>query len=287
MKHIKITTISLKNNPSLNEGWVQQVIADDPSILGLGDVVLRDKERRQPRAGRLDLLLQDPETKKRYEVEIQLGSTDESHIIRTIEYWDLEKKRYPQYEHCAVLVAEDFTSRFQNIISLFNGYIPLVAIQMTAIKIEDGVGLNFTKILDEIVWGQVDEDEEIGPTADRDYWLKNGSKENVELVDELLKIIHTFAPDYHLKYNRYYIGLAKGNIVNNFVGCKPKKQWTLIEVRLTDKPELTKEIEDAGVEVEYLAKWGKYKVRLRPGEVEKNSEILEKLFHLAYSENAD
>jgi hypothetical protein len=151
----------------------------------------------------------------------------------------------------------------------------------------NGVGLNFTKILDEIVWGQVDEDEEIGPTADRDYWLKNGSKQNVELVDELLKIIHTFAPDYHLKYNRYYIGLAKGNIVNNFVGCKPKKQWTLVEVRLTENPELTKEIEDAGVEVEYLAKWGKYKVRLRPGEVEKNSDIIEKLFHLAYSENAD
>ena len=44
-------------------------------------------ERRQPKAGRLDLLLSDPESLTRYEVEIQLGSTDESHIIRTIEYW--------------------------------------------------------------------------------------------------------------------------------------------------------------------------------------------------------
>ena len=48
----------------------------------------------------------------------------ESHIIRTIEYWDIERKRYPQYEHCAVLVAEDITSRFLNVISLFNGTIP-------------------------------------------------------------------------------------------------------------------------------------------------------------------
>jgi hypothetical protein len=65
----------------------------------------RDKERIQPRAGRLDLLLQDVEAKRRYEVEVQLGPTDKTHIIRTIEYWDIERKRYPQYEHCAVLVA--------------------------------------------------------------------------------------------------------------------------------------------------------------------------------------
>ena len=97
--------ISLKLHPTLNENWVQGLIAADPGILGLGELVLRDKERIQPRAGRLDLLLQDEE-KRRYEVEIQLGSTDEAHIIRTIEYWDIERKRYPQYEHCAVLVAE-------------------------------------------------------------------------------------------------------------------------------------------------------------------------------------
>jgi len=32
------------------------------------------------------VVLQDSETNQRYEVEIQLGATDESHIIRTIEY---------------------------------------------------------------------------------------------------------------------------------------------------------------------------------------------------------
>lgn len=33
---------------------------------------------------------QDPESNLRYEVEVQLGKTDESHIFRTIEYWDLD-----------------------------------------------------------------------------------------------------------------------------------------------------------------------------------------------------
>jgi hypothetical protein len=49
--------IALKLHPELNEKWVQELIAADPTIIGLGDLVLREKERIQPRAGRLDLLL--------------------------------------------------------------------------------------------------------------------------------------------------------------------------------------------------------------------------------------
>src|SRR5438477_6771689 len=127
MNFTRSERISLKLHPELNEKWVQELISSDASILGLErELVVRDKERIQPRAGRLDLLLQDPETKRRYEVEIQLGPTDEAHIIRTIEYWDIERKRYPQYEHCAVLIAEDITSRFLNVVALFNGVIPLI-----------------------------------------------------------------------------------------------------------------------------------------------------------------
>ena len=140
---------------------MQDRIAEAPAILGLGDLVLKDKERVQPRAGRLDLLLQDPDANKRYEVEVQLGKTDEAHIIRTIEYWDIERKRYPQYEHTAVIVAEDITTRFLNVIALFNGSIPLVAIQLHAVKIGDSVSLVCSTVLGEVRLGLVDEDEDV------------------------------------------------------------------------------------------------------------------------------
>lgn len=45
MPYAKFDTVSLKGHPELNERWVQDRIAEDPSILGLGDVVLKDKER--------------------------------------------------------------------------------------------------------------------------------------------------------------------------------------------------------------------------------------------------
>lgn len=140
MKLIKPERVFLSKHPVIKEVWLQNQIAADPSILGLGDLILKDKERIQPKAGRLDLLLQDS-SNRLYEVEIQLGKTDEAHIIRTIEYWDIERKRYPQYDHCAVIVAEDITSRFLNVISLFNGHIPLIAIQLNAYKFSDKEGL--------------------------------------------------------------------------------------------------------------------------------------------------
>ena len=130
MEYVKAKRIILKTHPQYTEKWVQEKLAADPSLLGLGDLVLRDKERLQPRAGRLDLLFQAADEKRRYEVELQLGQTDESHIIRTIEYWDIEKRRYPLYDHVAVIVAEDITSRFLNVVSLLNGRIPIIAIQM-------------------------------------------------------------------------------------------------------------------------------------------------------------
>jgi 3D (Asp-Asp-Asp) domain-containing protein len=62
----------------VNETTLEKLIADDPSILGLGDVVLIERQRIQERAGRLDLLLEDAEGEVRYEVELMVGSLDET-----------------------------------------------------------------------------------------------------------------------------------------------------------------------------------------------------------------
>lgn len=223
LKYTKPIKISLKDNSELNEKWVQERIAEDPSILGLGDLVLKDKERAQPKAGRLDLLLQDAETNHRYEVEVQLGQTDETHIIRTIEYWDIEKKRYPQYDHTAVIVAENITSRFLNVISLFNGFIPLIAVQMSVIKVGEHISLVCSTVLDEMSLGLVDEEEEVQEVTDRNYWILRGTKETVNMVDDLLDLIKTVDDKLELKYNKFYIGLAKNEQPNNFVIFRPKK----------------------------------------------------------------
>ena len=281
---MKPEKISLKNNPDLDEKKLQEEIAKDPSIIGLGDLVLKDKERIQPRAGRLDLLLQDPESYRRYEVEVQLGATDESHIIRTIEYWDIERKRYPQYDHCAVIIAEDITSRFLNVISLFNGFIPLVAIKVNAIKIGNDVGFVFTKVLDEIALGLVDEDEDVQEVTDRSYWMnKLGSEKTLKMADELLTIVNEVSSGYSLKYNKPYIGLEKDGRANNFVYFRPRKQHVTIEIKHPKSEEINDIISDHDlVELEYNTGHQVYKISLQKNDIKEKKEALSLLINLAH-----
>jgi len=190
-------TVSLKGHPTLTEKWLQERIAEDPSLMGLGDLVIKDVERRQPHAGRLDLLLTELDGSTRYEVELQLGATDESHIIRTLEYWDLERRRYPQYEHVAVIVAEDITSRFLNVINLFNGFIPLIALQVRALEVEGILTLVFTKVID-VVTLATDEEDESGGATDRSFWEQiRASRQTLELTDRMLEIIHSTVDPQH------------------------------------------------------------------------------------------
>lgn len=283
LSYLKPERISLKNHPDLNELWVQNLIAEDPSILGLGELVLRDRERIQAGSGRLDLLLQEPESASRYEVEIQVGKTDETHIIRTIEYWDLERKRFPQYEHTAVIVAEEITGRFFNVIGLFNGAIPLVAIQMQAVKFENKVMLIFTKVLDLRLGITTDDDDPVEST-DRAYWEKRGTKQTVELADQVLsELIQPLNPKLGLKYNKFYIGLQEGGQPNNFVSFRPKKSTLSVEVRLDQSDEIQKILDEAGIDLmPFDAKWRRYRLRVTKDDLKKHKDLLADLFQKAY-----
>lgn len=289
MNYVKPELLCLKSHPEFNEAWLQDRIAEDPKILGLGDVVFRDRERLQPRAGRLDLLLQDAETRKRYEVEIQLGASDESHIIRTIEYWDIERKRYPQYDHCAVIVAEKITSRFLNVISLFNGTIPLIAIQVQAVRIENSVSLIFSTVLSETQRGLVDDDEdaESAPT-DRKYWIDKGDKKTVELADRVAEIAKTFDSKLELKYNKFYIGMARSGKAFNFLALRPRKTVLNLDIGLPETEETTAKIEAAGFDcLEYDTRYTKYRLRLTEDDFRVRAESLSELIDEAYQLRTD
>jgi hypothetical protein len=119
MNDLQVTTVLKIRDCGLDEYWLRDAIYEKPNILGLGELQPVMKEKTQSQGGRLDLLLKDPDDSM-FEVELQLGETDESHIIRTIEYWDNEKRRWPNRRHTAVLVAEKINSRFFNVVQLLS-----------------------------------------------------------------------------------------------------------------------------------------------------------------------
>jgi hypothetical protein len=286
MQHIKHKTVSLSKHATLNERWLQNAIADDPSILGLGDVIVKDKERIHRGLGRLDLLLQDEDGHGRYEVEIQLGSTDESHIIRTLEYWDIEKRKYPQYDHVGVIIAEDITSRFLNVISLFNGFIPLMAIQVTAIETPEGIGLQFTKVLDTVRLGYLEEDEGTAEPTDRNFWeTKRGTKQTVALADRVCELAKPFAPTAELNYNKHYLGFTiEGRSLNPAV-LRPRKSALNVDIRMPRTDEQDKILADSNLDILGSDKgWGAYRIKLTKKDIEDNKILISNLLQQAFEQ---
>ncbi|WP_432487038.1 hypothetical protein [Kineococcus sp. SYSU DK018] len=269
--------ISLAGHPQYTEKWLQQRIVEDPQLLGLGELVVKDVERRQPRAGRLDLLLSDVGADKptRYEVELQLGATDETHIIRTVEYWDIERRRYPQYDHIAVIVAEDITSRFLNVLSLFNGFIPLIAIQLSALQVGDTLTLHTTKVMDVTTLGTEEDDDEVIGGTDRSYWENRGTTASMKIVDALMHMVKERDQSLTLKYNKYYIGLTRDGVPDNFVAFRPRKEYVVVELRIPRSDELTAQFEQAGVDLlDYQVRWGRYRLRLTSNDLAQHGELL-------------
>ena len=249
--------ISLKNNPKINEDMIQSFIFNNPNVLGLGELTAIQREKIQPAGGRLDILLADDDG-NRYEVEIQLGSTDPSHIIRTIEYWDTERKRYKQYEHVAVIVAEEITGRFMNVIQLFNGNIPIVALQVAAYKKSDNeLALIFTKVLDQI--NLADEEEDYAPT-DRKYWENKSTKEQLALMDSIFKECEPLK-EFEMKYNKIYIGLTKNSIATNPVIFVPKKKFIYMQVYRIKNEVFADKLYSVGISYDIIQNKG-MKVRL-------------------------
>jgi hypothetical protein len=232
----------------LDERWLQVRIEEDPSLLGLGDINVVRREKSQPSGGRLDFLMYDPDRELRYEVEIMLGVLDESHIIRTIEYWDIERQRFPAYDHRAVIVAEEITARFFNIIRLLNRAVPVIAIQLNAFSFDNSVVLHFTKVLD--VFEEAGDVEDAGgEPVDRRYWEQRAGFASLAVLDHVVALVEREIGPPRVTYNKNHVALGTGGY--NFCWFVPRKSTPHCHTRLKTGAEtrevILRQLEDAGI----------------------------------------
>lgn len=281
--------LSLRKHPVLNEAWLHDRICDDTGVLGLGDVRVLDRERTLKGGGRLDMLLLDDDNDRRYEVEIQLGATDPSHIIRTIEYWDLERRRYPAYEHIAVIVAEDVTTRFLNVMSLMSGSIPMVAIQLDALQVGEQVLLNFVQVLDltELRSDDTEDDDSGGGTKDRAFWDNRAGSALMKMCDDLLGLMNAHAAfPQELNYKRNYIGFRSNGVVRNVLHLSPKPTKKLVNVnfgKVGEADEWKDKFEEAGVPVQSKRK-NRFQLKLTQDDFASHRDLIEAAISAAVEE---
>ncbi len=282
MKYVLHESISLEKHPDYNEKWVQDIIKDNPTILGISSNI-EFKEAEKPMTyGRLHLLLKDDTTNTRFEVEIQLGKVDESHIIRTIEYWDEERNRYDQYNHVAVIIAEEITNRFLNVISLFNKSIPIIAIQLNALKVEDKIVLNFTKVLNLTEKADDFEDDNEEP-VDKVYWQKKSSEKTMKIIDRAVEILKEINPEFSENCNKNYIGVkGKNNKANNAVVFWPKTNFLRVGSKNIDKDLWYKNLDEAGISIFPERKGERVHFKITLDDINNNKELVKSLFKDAY-----
>jgi hypothetical protein len=292
LAYVKAEPISLKGHPDFSEAWLHGQISKDTSILGLGDLILIERERVQAGAGRLDLLLADAgaESTIRYEVEIMLGPTDPSHIIRTIEYWDIERRRYPAYDHIAVLVAEQVTARFSERDFSFCGQHSDLCSSTKCLRVNDLIVLDFVKVLDQ---RQLREDDTGGaggvaePDADRSTWEARVGATMMKMCDRVAQIANEIAdPKLELKYKKARIPLSVLGDFFNVLELWPTRSFIRIRFRVTDPEMWVKRLNEAGVESE-LKEGTQVLVRLRSSDFEQHEDLLRELIHRAVKEKAE
>jgi hypothetical protein len=204
-KEIKIGNKIFVRSAGKDEYWLQDIIYENPKVLGLGNLVPVNKEKKQSSGGRLDILLKDPEQNSMYEVEVMLGETDPSHIIRAIEYWDNEKRKYPQRQHFCVLVAESFDRRYFNVIQLMSLNIPMIAVQADLLEVGGEKILNFTKIID--IYIEPEEDEEDAKVVNEATWINDAPWVNAN-AKELVEVLKTQVEKINLGYTQSYVSVS-------------------------------------------------------------------------------
>jgi hypothetical protein len=284
MEYIATKPFSLKASRTHDEKWLQELLAGDESILGLGNLEHLHSEKIQNNGGRLDLMFQSETGSIRYCVELQLGATDANHIMRALEYWDNERSRNPHIEHVAVIVAEDITTRFLNVISLFNKSIPLIAVQLNAFEVNGKIGINCVKVLDiaqNIGWE--DDNTTSQAVTDRAFWEKKATVSSVKLADNLLEVIKGTIgdPDLSLKYNKHYIGLAHHGVADNFMSFKPRKNNIIVQFKIPFSEELQSRMEEVFDLLTYSENWGLWIARVTEQDLVKNSDFIKELIRTA------
>jgi hypothetical protein len=269
----KVTPVELRSL-GLDEKWLQEQIKEDPSLLGLGELEIAGREHRQPAGGRIDFLMRDVEAETYYEVEIMLGALDETHIIRTIEYWDIERQRRPQFEHRAVIVAEEITARFFNVLRLMNRAVPMIAVKLSAFRMDDSLVLHPVTVLDvfeevgEVETGEVEQ-------VDRGYWEKKSAPASLAMVDKVLSMLQAQGIQPRVTYNRYHI--AVGTTGRNFCWLRPRRTPgnCHIEFRVIaeTRDSVLLSLQSAGIDA---SRWGSENIafRLTSKSLEEQSNLL-------------
>ena len=103
----------------------------------------------------------------------------------------------------------------------------------------------------------------------------NTSGKIIKTVDMIFDDIKELIGDFELKFNKFYIGISKDGITKNFIYFHPRKNFVYLCIKLPEDGEMTKKMEDAGLDVAYNSRDKEYRIHFEKYETfKKHKELL-------------
>lgn len=173
-------------------------------------------------------------------------------------------------------MSEEITNRFFNVISLLNGAVPIIALQLSALQVDNSVILSFTKVID-IPEPGIEEEEGIVERTDRAYYESHSNPQAMGVVDKIVSLVSSPYGATRVTYNKGHI--AVGTSGRNFLWCHPRKVSPRCHMLLRLDEEVRDEIagrfDEAGV---FAGSQGKYmKLRINQKELDEHEELVREL----------
>ena len=283
LKYIEHENFSLKDSP-INECRIADIIENDPSKIGLGECEIIRRERHQGNRV-LDFLIQQEDEDIRYEVELQLGKADYSHICRSILYWSREKRKTPQYQHFPVLIAEEISQKHLELISHINAPMIVIKMQGNIINNKDYI-LDFDILLDgreSYPMSDEYEEDKSSVTVDEEYWKKKGCPATTDLLGKVFQIITDINPNFEKNWKKHHIGLKDNNgSPKNFVSFKTRKEFLTLEIKVERDKKFDEIKEENDLNMIYKAKHKRYILKLKSKDFEDNKENIRYFIQVAH-----
>lgn len=157
---------------------------------------------------------------------------------------------------------------------MLNRSVPIIAIQLNALKVDNNIILNFTKVLDLY---EVPEDEEqlAGEEVSRPYWEKKADPKSIELMDKITQVSVDKYPNTRITYNKHHI--AVGTERRNFMWFYPRKSpFCRFKIKLDreEVEELSVNLEQLGISFS-VRKEDEIAISINLTEYKKHKELVE------------
>ena len=104
----------------------------------------------------------------------------------------------------------------------------------------------------------------------------------LKLVDDILGDLGDLVSGFDLKYNKFYIGIAKDGAAKNYISFKPKKQFIYLCIKGREDSNTTDRLDEAGIDYAYESRYKQYRIKIKSfSEYEKNRDLITDLVSTA------